>query len=61
MDQLKWPTAVRVVVGIMVAGMVAGVVLLLVLNYDLRMSRTLLKSGGGPGLLMQLPHRTWLV
>nr|MBA2631655.1 hypothetical protein [Chloroflexota bacterium] len=35
MNRLEWPTAVRVVVGIMVAGMVAGVVLLLVLNYDL--------------------------
>ncbi len=35
MNRLEWPTAVRVVVGIMVAGMVVGVVLLLDLNYEL--------------------------
>ena len=30
MDRLAWPTAVKVVVGIMAAGLVAGIVLLLV-------------------------------
>ena len=30
MDRLEWPTAIKVIVGLMVAGMVAGTVLLLV-------------------------------
>ena len=34
MDRLTWPTAVRALVGILVAGFVAGSVLLLVLNFD---------------------------
>jgi hypothetical protein len=39
MDRLAWPTAIKVVVGIMVAGLVAGTVLLLVLNFELTGAR----------------------
>jgi MFS family permease len=35
MDRLAWPTAVKVVVGLLVAGLVAGTVLLLVQVYEL--------------------------
>ena len=35
MDRLAWPTAVKVIVGLMVAGMVAGTVLFIVQVYEL--------------------------
>jgi len=35
MDRVAWPTAVKVIVGLMVAGLVAGTVLLLVVVYEL--------------------------
>ena len=35
MDRLAWPTAIRAVVGIMVAGLVAGTVLFVILAFDL--------------------------